>query len=151
VSARTAGEFVDVWGGLGLKAWPPRPDPIEVPPVYSPRRFSRALALVPLLTLALGSFATAHAGKVCEVPSSSGPVSLIILASGSKVHAYARTLKGTVARRDAETVIFHDGRVITADIEAANRHLNDLGWASRSIKVVASFPAPRARPSGGWG
>jgi len=122
-----------------------------VPPFRSPQRFSGALTLVLSLALALGSFTTAHAGKVCEVPSGSGPVALIILASGPKVHAYARTLKGTVARRDAETVIFHDGRVITADIEAAGRHLNDLGWGARGIKVVASFPAPKARPRGGWG
>ena len=117
--------------------------------IRSPQRLSGVLALA--LALALGSSTTAHAGKVCEVPSGSGPVSLIILASGPKVQAYARTLKGTVARRDAETVIFHDGRVITADIEAAGRHLNALGWGARGIDVVASFPAPRARRSGGWG
>ena len=122
-----------------------------MPPAHSPQRLSGALALVSAFVLALGSFTSAHAGQVCEVPSSSGPVSLIILASGSKVHAYAKTLKGTVARRDAETVIFHDGRVITANIEAASRHLNDLGWGSRGISVVASFPAPRARRSRGWG
>ena len=121
-----------------------------MPPVRSLRHLAGALALVPPLILALGSFATARADDTCEVPS--GPVSLIILASGAKVHAYARTQKGTVARRDAETVIYHDGRVITADIEAAGRHLNDLGWGARGIKVVASFPAPRARPrGGGWG
>jgi hypothetical protein len=122
-----------------------------VPPVHSLLRLSGAQALVLLLVLALGSFTSAYAGQVCEVPSSSGPASLIILASGSKVHAYAKTLKGTVARRDAETVIFHDGRVITANIEAAGRHLNDLGWGARGINVVASFPAPKARPRRGRG
>jgi hypothetical protein len=122
-----------------------------MPPICSPQRLSRALALVAPLVLALGSSTTAHAGKVCEVPSGSGPVALVILASGAKVHAYARTLKGTVAHRDAETVIFHDGRVVTSDIEAAGRHLNDLGWGGRGINVMASFPAPRARRSGGWG
>jgi hypothetical protein len=94
--------------------------------------------------LTLGSFAAAQAGQVCEV--STGPVSLIVLASGAKVHAYARTLTGTVARHDAETVIFHDGRVITADIAAAGRHLAALGWGSRDVKVVASFPPAKARP-----
>jgi hypothetical protein len=101
-----------------------------------------------LLVLVLGPFANAHAGEVCEVPSS-GPLSLIILASGSKVHAYAGTLKGTVVRQDAKTVIFLDGRVITADVAAAGRHLNDMGWGGRSINVVASFPAARARPRRG--
>jgi len=127
-----------------LKVRPPRPDPIEVPPVRSPRRLSGALALVPPLVLALGSFATAHAGETCEV--SSGPVALLILSSSSKVFEYARTVKGTVALSDAKTVIFHDGRVITADVEAAGRHLNDLGWGARRIEIVASFQVRNARP-----
>jgi hypothetical protein len=113
-------------------------------PVRSLRRLSGALALVPPLILALGSFATARADDTCEV--SSGPVALIILATGHKVLEYARTLKGTVALRDAKTVIFHDGRVITADVEAAGHHLNDLGWGARPIEIVASFQARRARP-----
>jgi hypothetical protein len=76
-------------------------------------------------------------------------VALIILASDSKVHAYARTQQGTVILRDANTVIFHEGRVITSDIEAASRHLNNLGWGGRSINVVASFPRAKARRSRG--
>ena len=116
-------------------------------PIRSPQRFSGALAFVPPLVLALGSFTTAHAGETCQAPS--GPVALIILSSGPKVLAYAWTLKGTVARHDAKTVIFHDGRVITADIEAAGRHLNDLGWGGRRIDVVASFSGSRARPRRG--
>lgn len=118
-----------------------------MPSLRSPRRLSRALALVLPVALAQGSFATARAGEVCEVPAN-GPVALIILASGPKVHTYARKQKGAVIRRDAKTVIFNDGRVITADIEAAGRHLNDLGWGGRRIDVVASFAAPRARPRG---
>jgi hypothetical protein len=94
----------------------------------------------------MGSPSAARAGEVCEVPPSSGPVALIILASSSKVHSYVRTLKGAVALRDAETVIFGDGRVITADVEAAGRHLNALGWGARRVDVVASFPAARPRP-----
>ncbi len=90
----------------------------------------------------------AHAGEVCNVPSN-GPVSLIILSSGTKVQTYARALKGTVVRQDAKTVIFLDGRVITADVEAAGRLLNDLGWGGRSINVMASFPSARARPRRG--
>jgi hypothetical protein len=82
------------------------------------------------------------------VPSS-GPVALVILASGPKVLAYARKLKGTVIRRDAQTVIFDDGRVVTADVEAVARHLNAIGWGSRRIDVVAAFAPPRARPRRG--
>lgn len=100
--------------------------------------------------LTLGSFATAHAGEICVAPGAapSGPVSLIILSSGHKVLEYARAQKGNVALADAKTVIFQDGRVITADVEAAGRHLNELGWGGRPINVVASFAAPRARPRG---
>jgi len=105
----------------------------------------RIAALVPLIALLFGGLSTARAGEVCEVPSS-GPVALVILASGAKVHQYAKTLEGSVVRQDAETVIFHDGRVITADVEAAGRHLNALGWGGRRVDVVASFAAPRARP-----
>jgi hypothetical protein len=81
---------------------------------------------------------------MCEV--SSGPVALIILSSGPKVLEYARALKGTVVLRDAKTVIFRDGRGITADAEAAGRHLNALGWGARRIEIVASFQGRRARP-----
>ncbi len=104
------------------------------------------------LVLVLGPFANAHAGETCEVPGGGGgggSVSLIILASSSKVHAYARTLKGTVARQDKKTVIMRDGRVITSDVEAAGRMLNDIGWGGRSVNVMASFPAARARPRRG--
>jgi hypothetical protein len=111
-----------------------------MPSTLTPRHLATALSLA----LTLGSFSPAQAGQVCEV--STGPVSLIVLASGPKVHAYARTLEGTVARRDAETVIFHDGRVVTANIGAAGRHLDALGWGSRDVRVVASFPPAKARP-----
>ncbi len=108
-------------------------------------RAPRAAALAPILVFALGAPASARAGEICEVPSA-GPVALVVLASEAKVKAYARTQKGTVIRRDAKTVVFLDGRVITSDIEAAGRHLNALGWGARRIDVVASFAAPRARP-----
>ena len=87
---------------------------------------------------------SAQTGETCAVPS--GPIALIILASGPKVLTYARTLKGRVLQHDARTVIFDDGRVITADVESAGAQLNELGWGSRRIDVVASFPAQRARP-----
>ncbi len=139
---------VQIRGGPRLKVWPPRPDPVEVQPIRSPRSPSGALALALPLVLVLGSFANALAGETCEVPSS-GSVSLIILSSSSKVHAYARTLKGAVARQDKKTVIMRDGRVITSDVEAAGRMLNEIGWGGRSVNVMASFPAARARPRRG--
>jgi len=128
-----------------LKAATARSDPLRVSFLRPLPRFARSARLAPALALALGAFSSARAGEVCEVPSA-GPVALVVLASESKVQSYARTLQGTVIRRDAKTVVFLDGRVVTSDIEAAGRHLNALGWGSRPIDVVASFAAPRARP-----
>ena len=80
---------------------------------------------------------TSHAGA---------PVSLFILKSNQKVRDYAGSVKNArVLRRDRTTVVFEDGRVITSDVEAASRHLNALGWSTRKLQIVASFPR---RPSG---
>ena len=90
----------------------------------------------------------AFGNEVCDPGQSSGPVSLMILTSAKKVQDYARaTAKGVpVVAHDATTVVFQDGRVITADVEGATRYLNQLGWGARSIQVVRTLPAPRARP-----
>lgn len=111
------------------------------------RRRTLPVSLVLLAALALPAAALAR-GEVCERPTARGPVSLIILASGAKVHELAESVTrgATVVARDAETVVFDDGRVITADVEAASEHLNRLGWGARGIRVVATFPAKRARP-----
>jgi hypothetical protein len=99
------------------------------------------------LALGLGP-APADAAESC-IPG--GPVSLMILQSSQKVRELALALNGTVLRQDTETVIFRDGRVLTADVEAAGRLINELGWANRRINVVASFPARRARPRSSGG
>ncbi len=109
----------------------------------------RSRGTLPLLWLALGLLLAAplQAGETCEVRPARGPVSLIILANGQKVQELARSVKdGQVVARDAETVIFADGRVITADVDAAGEHLNQLGWGARRIQISATFPARRARP-----
>ena len=82
---------------------------------------------------------------MCEVPPSTGPVSLMILKGPTEVKELALALdRGVpVVARDAGTVVFQDGRVITSDVEGAGRHLNRLGWAERPIRVVASFSASR--------
>jgi hypothetical protein len=95
------------------------------------------------MVLALGLGPAPASAESC-IPG--GPVSLVILQSPKKVRELALALGGTVIRQEAETVIFRDGRVITADVEAAGRLINELGWGSRRIDIVASFPARRARP-----
>lgn len=91
--------------------------------------------------------APAVANEVCE--PSSGPVSLVILSSPTQVYEYARaTAHGVpVVAHGPATVVFQDGRVISSDVEAVGRHLNELGWSTRSVNVVASFAAQRARPA----
>ena len=92
-----------------------------------------------------------RAAEVCEVPA--GPVSLMILKTPQKVRELARSVakQVPVLAYDGKTAVFRDGRVITSDPEGATEHLNRLGWGSRRIDVVASFPRQRARPRSGFG
>ena len=105
-------------------------------------RLGLALAAIALLAQ------PSAAGEVCDPGPGGGPVSLMILTSAKKVQDYARaTAKGVpVVAHDPTTVVFQDGRVITADVEAATLHLNRLGWGARGIEVVRTLPAPRPRP-----
>ena len=104
------------------------------------------LLLIPLLAIGF-SPVPAGAGEVCESPPSRGPVSHIILTSGRKVQELAASVKDArIVAKDANTVVFDDGRVITADVGGAGEHLNQLGWGARRIDVAVSFPARRARP-----
>ena len=81
------------------------------------------------------------------MPAPPPSVSLIVLASPARVQALAASIPGgRVVRRDAATVIFEDGRVITADVANVGPHLTALGWTERKIEVVASFAARAARP-----
>jgi len=93
----------------------------------------------------------AHAQSCEAAPKKSGPVSLLILDSPQRVETFAASVKDArVAVRDRGTVIFDDGRVVTADTEAATRQLNELGWGSRPIQIVASMPLrPKPAPGGG--
>jgi len=104
------------------------------------------LALLAQIVFAGPPVARAQAGPTCERVASTGPVSLIILQSAKRVRDLAATVRGAeIVEQDAATVVFSDGRVITSDLASATRHLNALGWGSRSIEVVASFPARSAR------
>ena len=103
------------------------------------RRF-RHLVAAAGLALALPAGPAAADGAVCDVSSYRGPVSLLILASPAQVHSFAATVRDAkIVRRDKQTVVFSDGRVVTADAEAAGEHLNDLGWGTRPINVVQAF------------
>ena len=90
----------------------------------------------------------AGAGDVCD-PAAAGSVSLIILKTPEKVIELAKSVaKGVpVVARDATTIVFRDGRVITSDVEAVSRHLNRLGWGERRINVVAAFAVGRKAPA----
>ena len=106
-------------------------------------------ALLGLSLLALLASAGA-ASEVCEAPANAnGPVSLMILKSPAKVRALAASLgRGVpVVSRSAHTVIFRDGRVITANVEEAGQQLNALGWSGRPVRVVASFANRRKGPA----
>jgi hypothetical protein len=110
-----------------------------------------ALAALTVVLLLAGASSAGAEGEMCAPPS--GPVSIIILQSGEKVYELARSLaRGSkVVAKDTTTVVFDDGRVITADVDRAGQHLNTLGWGARRIRVVATLPARRPRPrrSGG--
>ena len=92
--------------------------------------------------------ASAQDGGSCEAAApTTGPVSLILLASADRVQALAASVKNaTIVSRDASTVVFSDGRVISADAASVGTHLNALGWANRPIRVTASFKPRAARP-----
>lgn len=99
------------------------------------------MKVVPALVLAL--LLAAPATLANESCGSGGPVSLLILQSGQKVHELARSLGVQAVHVDAKTVILVDGRVITADVAAAGEHLNRLGWSERPIQVVATMTKTR--------
>jgi hypothetical protein len=108
------------------------------------------MTLVALLSCAL--VASNSYAQSCESkPGTTGPVSILILDSPQRVEEFAKSVPDAkVAARDRGTVVFDDGRVVTADADAATRQLNGLGWGNRPIQVVASMPMrPKQAPGGG--
>ncbi len=92
--------------------------------------------------------AGAQEGALCEAAQGPAPtVSLIVLASPERVHTLAASIRGVaVVRRGEKTVVFEDGRIITADVTSVGGHLAALGWTERKIEVMASFKPRAARP-----
>jgi hypothetical protein len=106
-------------------------------------RFARTCGTLAASLLLAGAV---HAeGETCT-PSAPGAVSLIVLQSASAVHELAKAMRGDVVTRDATTVVFADGRVISSDVGKVGDHLNALGWSTSHIDMVSSLPARRARP-----
>ena len=114
----------------------------------SARTVACAIAAVAIGLPWVAAPATAQDGPSCSNRSQPGAaVFLIVLASPSRVRAYAATVKNEeIIRQDETTTIFASGRVVTSDVAAAGEQLNALGWADRKLEIVASFPARRARP-----
>jgi hypothetical protein len=129
----------------------------DLRPVGIPKYHLAVVLLATVLLSAAGyTPAYAQSAPTCDLSQrkKGGPVSLLILPSSSRVRSYAATLKGVpIARQDASTIIFADGRVVTSDVSAASDHINALGWGNRSIKMVASFSTRRNQrpPGGGFG
>jgi hypothetical protein len=93
--------------------------------------------------------APATGAPQCNTGPAGGSVAIVVVASPARVQQYAATVNGVpVLRREADTVIFADGRVVTANVGAVDRHLNALGWADRRIEILASFSkrSPRRVP-----
>ena len=98
-----------------------------------------ALLLLPIL---LPVPVLAQEVGVCDAdgPTPSGAVRLLLLRSDRAVHEYAKTVKDAqVLVRDRKTVVFDDGRIISADPDEVERHLAELGWSKRSLQLVANF------------
>lgn len=110
------------------------------------RSLPKAALLVAGLLVGALAAGPAHAAKGCRVMPG-GPVSLLILESAERVQRFAAAVRGPVVlKRDDQTVIFDDGRVVTADVDSATVFLNELGWGNLQIQIVASFPKAAARP-----
>jgi hypothetical protein len=115
------------------------------------RCFISTVGAIGLAAFLLSTPIWAQDGASCSAAAApSGPnISLILLASPERVHTLAASLTNAeVIVRDAKTVIFTDGRVISADVGSVGDHLNALGWAERKIEVVASFKPGAARLPG---
>ena len=94
----------------------------------------RLAALALALLMAPAAWAN---GQMCGPPQ--GPVMVVIVPSKARVPGAAAGLSSTRRLVDtADTVIYADGRAVTADLGAISGHLNALGWAERQIEIVGA-------------
>jgi hypothetical protein len=107
------------------------------------------LALVTAAVLGVSPPAGARSPGICNPGDQQGGVSILVVATRQRVKQFAASVRDTrVVRRDAETVLFEDGRVVTSNVEALGPHLNALGWGQRKIAIVGSFSTRRPRRPG---
>jgi hypothetical protein len=112
-------------------------------------RSSLLLILVAAGALAISFPAGARSPAICDPVDVQGGVSILVVATREKVKEFSASVRDArIVRRDAETVLFEDGRVVTSNVEALGGHLNALGWGQRSIAIVGSFSTRRARRPG---
>jgi hypothetical protein len=106
----------------------------------------RARVAALLLSL-LAAPAAQASGNMCGPPPT--PVLLVLVESKARVPGAAAGLSSTRRLVDtADTVIYADGRAVTADLAAISGHLNELGWAERPIEIAgAGTRLPPASPS----
>ena len=71
------------------------------------RSWLRILALAGVAATLTGSPAGARAGEACDAGGGPSSVSLILVASPSKVHEFARATRGQILRRGSDTVVPH--------------------------------------------
>lgn len=93
--------------------------------------------------------AGARSPGICTPGDAQGGVSILVVATRQKVNQFAASVRDArVVRRDPETVLFEDGRVVTSNVGSLGPHLNALGWGQRKIAIVGSFSTRRARRPG---
>ncbi len=67
------------------------------------------------------------------------PIQMIVVRNAQEVKSSAGNWPDDPTLvREAETVIFSDGLIVTSDVEGTSSHLNELGWASRRIEFLAA-------------
>lgn len=78
-------------------------------------------------------------GGVC--PPDTGPITVLVLPNAQAVRrASSQYADEPVLHRDAETVIFETGRVITSQVETVSDRLNELGWGGRDLQLIGTMP-----------
>jgi hypothetical protein len=100
-----------------------------------------------LLSALLGAApGVAQTGGMCG--PSSEPVLVVLVDSPQQVRATADGLSQTRPLvREADTVVFADGRAVTSSLASVSAHLNALGWASRKIEIAGAGTSTRLPPA----
>ena len=68
----------------------------------------------------------------CAVPYS-GPVTIVTVRNGAALERAMADRSVPIAYSTEDTVIYEDGRVLTANVEGVGEHLNKVGWAQNPM------------------